>query len=246
MTPTASMLAEVEALIGRFIVFRDEHQLVTVALWVAHTHAIDAAAQTPYLSILSAEKRSGKTRLLEVLSGLCARAEHVAGASEAALFQLVNMGRPTLLIDEVDAIFGSATERTEALRGVINCGNRRGGTIIRGDKSGEPKRYSVFCAKVLAGIETGRLPDTIRDRSIPIILRRKRPDAQVERFIWRDVGDDVRALHDDLAAWAVDLVPVLGDARPDLPLALDDRAAERPEWIAAYLEMKTVWHPIGV
>jgi acyl-CoA reductase-like NAD-dependent aldehyde dehydrogenase len=27
---------------------------------------------------------------------------------------------------------------------------------------------------------------------------------------------------------------------------LNDRAAERPEWIAAYLEMKTVWHPIGV
>jgi acyl-CoA reductase-like NAD-dependent aldehyde dehydrogenase len=26
---------------------------------------------------------------------------------------------------------------------------------------------------------------------------------------------------------------------------LDDRAAERPEWIAAWLEMKTVWHPIG-
>ena len=27
---------------------------------------------------------------------------------------------------------------------------------------------------------------------------------------------------------------------------LDDRAAERPEWIAAFLEAKTVWHPIGV
>jgi acyl-CoA reductase-like NAD-dependent aldehyde dehydrogenase len=27
---------------------------------------------------------------------------------------------------------------------------------------------------------------------------------------------------------------------------LDDRATERPEWIAAWLEMKTVWHPIGV
>jgi acyl-CoA reductase-like NAD-dependent aldehyde dehydrogenase len=27
---------------------------------------------------------------------------------------------------------------------------------------------------------------------------------------------------------------------------LDDRASERPEWIAAWLEMKTVWHPIGV
>jgi acyl-CoA reductase-like NAD-dependent aldehyde dehydrogenase len=33
------------------------------------------------------------------------------------------------------------------------------------------------------------------------------------------------------------------DARFDW---LDDRAAERPEWIAAFLEMKTVWHPIGV
>ena len=26
---------------------------------------------------------------------------------------------------------------------------------------------------------------------------------------------------------------------------LDDATAERPEWIAAFLEMKTVWHPIG-
>ena len=32
------------------------------------------------------------------------------------------------------------------------------------------------------------------------------------------------------------------DARFDW---LDDRASERPEWIAAFLEMKTVWHPIG-
>ena len=32
------------------------------------------------------------------------------------------------------------------------------------------------------------------------------------------------------------------DARFDW---LDDRAAERPEWIAAFLEMKMVWHPIG-
>ncbi|HEX5241044.1 MAG TPA: aldehyde dehydrogenase family protein [Candidatus Limnocylindrales bacterium] len=35
----------------------------------------------------------------------------------------------------------------------------------------------------------------------------------------------------------------LVDARFDW---LDDAAAQRPEWIAAFLEMKTVWHPIGV
>ena len=33
------------------------------------------------------------------------------------------------------------------------------------------------------------------------------------------------------------------DARFDW---LDDLAAQRPEWIAAFLDMKTVWHPIGV
>lgn len=27
---------------------------------------------------------------------------------------------------------------------------------------------------------------------------------------------------------------------------LDDHRAQRPDWIAAFLEMKTVWHPIGM
>jgi acyl-CoA reductase-like NAD-dependent aldehyde dehydrogenase len=35
----------------------------------------------------------------------------------------------------------------------------------------------------------------------------------------------------------------VSDARFDW---LDDAASQRPEWIAAFLEMKTVWHPIGV
>jgi acyl-CoA reductase-like NAD-dependent aldehyde dehydrogenase len=37
--------------------------------------------------------------------------------------------------------------------------------------------------------------------------------------------------------------PRTGDDRFDW---LDDTIAQRPEWIARYLEMKTVWHPIGV
>lgn len=234
---TGALLDDVAALLRRFIVFRDDDQLVTVALWIAHSHSIDAAWQTPYLSVLSAEKRSGKTRLLEVLHGLCARAEHASGASEAGLFQLVDQSKPTLLIDEVDAIFGSNTERTEALRGVINSGNRRGATVIRGDKTGEPRRYRTFCPKVLAGIETGRLPDTIRDRSIQIILRRKRPDAKVDRYLWRDVGADVIAMHDALAVWATAHAEPLAAARPDLPTQLDDRAAEGWEPLLAIADL---------
>jgi hypothetical protein len=27
---------------------------------------------------------------------------------------------------------------------------------------------------------------------------------------------------------------------------LDDDRAQRPEWIARFMEMKTVWHPVGI
>jgi acyl-CoA reductase-like NAD-dependent aldehyde dehydrogenase len=60
------------------------------------------------------------------------------------------------------------------------------------------------------------------------------------------VPDDLRVEVEELAA--EDIKRLLrrstktNEARFDW---LDDAAAERPEWIAAFLEMKTVWHPIG-
>jgi acyl-CoA reductase-like NAD-dependent aldehyde dehydrogenase len=64
--------------------------------------------------------------------------------------------------------------------------------------------------------------------------------------VW-GVPDDLRA---DVELSAADSIKRVvrrpagtTDARFDW---LDDRASERPEWIAAYLEMKTVWHPIGL
>lgn len=236
-SPTATLLTEVEALIARFIALRDEYQAATVALYVLHTHAQEVAETTPYLAVLSAEKRSGKSRLLELLAGLCARAEHVSGVSEAALFQLVEARRPTLLVDEVDAVFAQAAERTEALRGAINSGNRKAGSIVRGGKDGKPTRYSTYCPKVLAGIENGKLPDTIRDRAIPIIMRRKPPGVQVERLLWRDAGDAVQAVHDALASWGGKHEDTLRAARPDLPTQLDDRTAEGWEPLLAIADL---------
>ena len=61
------------------------------------------------------------------------------------------------------------------------------------------------------------------------------------------IPDDLRTAAEVAAADSVKRVsrrPAgVADARFDW---LDDRAAERPEWIASFLEMKTVWHPIGV
>jgi acyl-CoA reductase-like NAD-dependent aldehyde dehydrogenase len=61
------------------------------------------------------------------------------------------------------------------------------------------------------------------------------------------VPDAMRLATEELAADDIKRVlrrpTTVQDARFDW---LDDRATERPEWIAAFLEMKTVWHPIGV
>jgi acyl-CoA reductase-like NAD-dependent aldehyde dehydrogenase len=60
------------------------------------------------------------------------------------------------------------------------------------------------------------------------------------------VPDELRTSTEELAADDIKRLarrPAgVADAKFDW---LDDRAAERPEWIAAWLEMKTVWHPIG-
>jgi acyl-CoA reductase-like NAD-dependent aldehyde dehydrogenase len=61
------------------------------------------------------------------------------------------------------------------------------------------------------------------------------------------VPDDLRVEAERLAAENVKRLakrPV--GIREDRFDWLADRAAERPEWIAAFLEMKTVWHPFGV
>jgi acyl-CoA reductase-like NAD-dependent aldehyde dehydrogenase len=61
------------------------------------------------------------------------------------------------------------------------------------------------------------------------------------------IPDDLRTEAETLAADNVTRIARrargVTEARFDW---LDDRAAERPEWIAAFLEYKTVWHPIGV
>lgn len=104
---TAALLADVAAFIRRYVVLTDA-QVMAVALWVLHTWAIEAADVTPYLIITSPEKRTGKTRLLEVLDLLVPRAMRVANTSTSALFRTLDDttgGRVTLLQDEADALF---------------------------------------------------------------------------------------------------------------------------------------------
>ncbi len=234
------ILTAIETYIRRYVVLPGEHEAAALALFVAHTHALEAAHATPYLIVLSPEKRSGKTLLLEVLELLVARPWRIVSTSESAMFRKISQDRPTLLLDEIDAIFGSNSDRTEPLRAILNAGNRPGSAVARCVGEGAKQMvvdFEVYGPKLLAGIDTGRLPDTIRDRGVEIRMQRKTAIEAVERFRRRravPIADDLRK---QVADWAERDVGGLRDAEPELPAELNDRAAEAWEPLFAIADL---------
>lgn len=223
-----ALLDAVTAFVRDYVVVSAD-QSVAIALWILHTHVADASEVAAYLAAVSAEKRSGKSRLMEVVGLLVPRPLTAANATEAALFRaLSDKPVPTLMLDEVDTIFGpNARKENEALRGLINAGHRRGTPVLRcvGDGSKQRvERFDVFGPKMLAGI--GDLPDTVDDRSIVIRMKRRAPDETVDRFRRREVEPIGGALREQLAAWGGSHIAELGNAWPHLPDDLDDRAAD--------------------
>jgi Protein of unknown function (DUF3631) len=210
--------------IRRFVVLSDT-QAESVALWTAHTHAVDAFDTTPYLAVTSAVMRSGKSRLLEVLELLTASPLSVANLSDAVLFRVIEANEPTLLLDEADAIFGSNRREREELRGMLNAGWRRGAKAYRmgGANARTLESFSVFCAKAFAGIGN-YLPPTLVDRSIVVCLDRRTRAEAVERYRRRDVAPETDDLRNRLVEWLEPRVDELRAARPQLPEELDDRA----------------------
>jgi Protein of unknown function (DUF3631) len=232
-------LDRVEAILTRYVVFQSTAQRIAVTLWIAHTHVLGAFDVTPYLHLRSAEKRSGKTLLLELIAELVPRPWLTIQPTEAVLFRKMEQQQPTLLLDETDAIFGGpSSERTEGLRALLNAGYRRGATVDRciGREKDKIAAFRVFGAKALGGI--GALPGTVGDRSIPIELRRKKKAERVARFRRRDVVSDAEKIRKQLAAWAEipEVEERLRRARPAPLDQLGDRANEVWETLLAIAE----------
>jgi hypothetical protein len=237
---TGDLLKRVGTLIEKYVVLPSEEARTAIELFVLHSWAIEAAHSTPYMAIVSAEKQSGKTRLLEVVALVVREPWHTASTTEAALFRKIEVSEPTLLLDEIDAIFGSNTERTEPLRACLNAGNRRGASVARCVGKGtkmEVRDFSVFCPKVLAGIDTGRLPETIQDRAVMLHMKRRREGEHVERMRYRFAVEEAAPLRADLEAWAAGALEELRDAIPELPDELGDRQADAWEPLLAIADL---------
>ena len=217
----AQLLDEVSATIRQFIVL-DDHQADAAALWVVLTHFIDVVEVAPLLIVNAPEKSCGKTQLLTVMGYMAYRPLPASNASASALFRAVELWKPTILIDEADTFFRDNTE----LHGMVNAGYLRNGYVLRSEAVGdsfEPRTFSVFSAKALAGIALEKhLPDATMSRGIVINLRRKLPDESVSRLRHADRGL-FSIIAEKLARFALDYSQRVRLARPVLPNELSDR-----------------------
>jgi putative DNA primase/helicase len=221
------LLNEVHATIRRNIILT-EHETVSATLWVAQTYCTSAFGVAPILGITSPTKRCGKTQFVILISALAHRALSTSNISPAALFRVMDAYGPTLLIDEADTKFSNGNGSNEELRSILNAGNTRTTALVfrTGGPDFEVRPFSCYGPKVLAGI--GQMPDTIEDRSIKIVLRRKTRMEHVERLRADRIVNDLEWLRCGLAGWCGDRLDRLKSADPDLPEALNDRA--RDNW----------------
>ena len=235
--PNLSLCQTLDATVAhlrRFVHFARAEQPDAVALWAAHTHAdLALLAQSPILALTSAVKQSGKTRVLDVLEFIVRAPWRITRPSEAVLFRKIDKDHPTVLLDEIDAIFGDRTGNTEGIRSLFNSGNRRGTKVPRNVAQGKGftfVEFDVFCPKATAGI--GGLPDTILDRAIVIQMQRRTRGEPVEKLRERTARAAGTPLRDALAyhVGQIEDFTVSDDA---LPAELDDRAQDGWEALIA-------------
>ncbi|KAA1033957.1 DUF3631 domain-containing protein [Pseudonocardia sp. EV170527-09] len=237
----AELLDQITSFVSRFSVFPDRHTAPMLALWYAHTHAIEHFYTTPRLVLDSVEPGSGKTRVLEVAQFLVRKPEMTISATTAAVFRMLCDGPIALLFDEIDAVFSAKNGgNNEDLRGLLNSGYKRSATVARcvGDASRmKVERFPTFAPVALAGI-AGVMPATITTRAITVHMRRRAPHERVEAFRERRVENEATPLREQLAAW-LDRVGEehLVGAEPVMPEQVTDRAAEVWEPLLAIADL---------
>lgn len=222
-----TLLDDIARFIRRFVVLGD-NELVVCTLWVVHTYTIEACRYTPYLHVSSPTPECGKTRLLDVFEVLVFNPFPTNRVSVAAMVRTLDnkCGYATLLADEIDIIFSGPVEVQIDFTGVLNAGYQRGKKAHVCDRvTHKVHAFELFGAKAFAGIGKG-LPDTVRRRSVPIDLLRKRKGEIVEKFRERNYGEDADNLRQRLTAWSAKNLDSLRNPLPYSSEALSDRSED--------------------
>jgi putative DNA primase/helicase len=223
----AALLDELVAIFKRHVVMPTRGE-DAAALWVLHTHCLEAADHTPRLVFTAAAPECGKTTSLKIVTDLVPRALKADGITAAATYRAIEKWHPTLVLDEADTYL----PENEALRGVLDSGHERDGYFPRcvGDASNyDVVMFSTWCAMALALI--GKMHPALESRAIHIELQRLSKSERVERYRRhkKPYADVARRC----ARWAADNVDnALRDAEPEMPEEIANRFADN--WRAIF------------
>ncbi len=184
-----------------------EPQALTAALWVMHTHVLQAFEVTPRLVISSPEPGGEKPRLLRVLSHLAPRPLAICAGSPRALLDSLGYS-PTLLISDGTMLLRSS-EMAAILRNGWQRNNYLGLNLLR-----QIEAMHLFTAAALT-VE-GRPPAALRGRCIEIRtggLSNGEPCGTTA-----EAAPGLEELRHKCARWAADQLEALREAeagRPD-------------------------------
>jgi hypothetical protein len=234
----AELLTELAGAIGAYVIM-NAHQRDAVALWATFAHTHNLRDYAPLLVVTSPMKRCGKTRLQEALERVVPKPESMSGVSAALLPRLIERHRPTLLIDEFDAMMRGDKDMAEMLRGLLNSSfNRAGAGVLKlvpvpgGDW--QERRFSLWAPACIGGI--GKPPDTVEDRAVNIRLLRKLVGEKVKRLRGKD-GGELDILRRKIARLVVDNEHRLKTVEPAELAGLNDRQQDAWEPLFAIAEV---------
>jgi hypothetical protein len=208
--PLAHTLAGLAQYFQRYVVV-DRLAIATCALWTAHTYIVaEYAYATPYLSFRSPEPGSGKTTALEAAELVAHRGIVVDDMTPATLFRIIDGYHPTVLYDEIDAVFGKDAKDSlsQGIRQTLNSGYRKNKKAIRAVERKNAKggygleMYDLYCPKGLAGINA--LPATLETRSITIPMKPAKKDERRDDFELDEAEREAVLLRSHLHAWSQD------------------------------------------
>ena len=219
------LLNSLVALLKRFLIL-PPYAAEAIALYIVHTYALDASRHAPRLALISPEMECGKTTTIELIKCLAYRPIAASNISPAAIYRVIDMIAPTLMLDELDRFLGRANANpgAEEIIGILNSGHARGAHVIRtASNDHEPRKFRTFASIVFASIRA--LPETWASRSIIIPMRRKKGGDNVESFDSETEEEPIfRELARKCARWTADNLAVLKTAKPEKLPELKNRA----------------------
>ena len=219
-----AILDEATTFINRFSVLPSRAAGYALVLFAASTWIYRAFTETPRMHVSAHEYGAGKTRVMKLTGLLCPNAMIMAKVTGPALYHLIDEMNPApLCLDEADVTFGP-TQRGEELRGILNAGYEYSGKVYRVVK-GEAVGFPVYCPAMFAG--KGKLPRSLEDRSVTIMMEKRRPGQEMDKFKAKMHDPLGRKVGLMLGAWATKIAGPAGDIIWDDPTEkLEDRQVD--------------------